>query len=280
LSIAFQLDLPFSDELVDLYVALSLLHEASLVHDDLIDRATTRRGSASVFGFNGAEKALIFGDYLFSCQELFLSKVKSFEILELFALCKQTMCEGEFFELSQKNNPDFSLDKYFFLADRKTVSLFSLIGKSLLALSSSKGLVFNSFYEDMAICLGRVYQIFNDCSDYIQIDQQPVFQDFLNKTVNYPVAKLWETGSNHDRTKIKRLFCKTNMTSAKQLFYLLKKQEAFKESYVFSKKTIDLTLDNVQKHNKIERKNFILNFFYFFQKNIFDNNSVWTELCS
>jgi octaprenyl-diphosphate synthase len=111
-------------DMVDVAVALELIHSATLLHDDIIDGCETRRGKPSAFSRYGLANTLVTGDFLFS---------KAFELCGRFeesivrwaADACISLTEGEVMQSRFRHNPEVTVDDYLEIISRKTASLFS-----------------------------------------------------------------------------------------------------------------------------------------------------------
>ena len=110
-------------------VALELLHTASLVHDDVVDESTERRGQLSVNAIYNNKVAVLVGDFLLATSLVHAGKTMSHEILEVVSGLGQDLAEGELLQLSNVSNPQFSEEIYFDVIRKKTAALFAACTK-------------------------------------------------------------------------------------------------------------------------------------------------------
>ena len=136
-------------------VALELLHTASLVHDDVVDESTERRGQLSVNAIYNNKVAVLVGDFLLATSLVHAGKTMSHEILEVVSCLGQDLAEGELLQLSNVSNPQFSEEIYFDVIRKKTAALFAACTKSA-ALSvhadDEKAEIARLFGEYIGIC--------------------------------------------------------------------------------------------------------------------------------
>ncbi|MBC7960074.1 MAG: polyprenyl synthetase family protein, partial [Vallitaleaceae bacterium] len=105
--------------------AIEVLHTATLVHDDIIDRAKLRRGRITVNDKFGAEMAVYTGDYLFTKAILMLADSMSSDKMEIVARAIKNICEGEVDQYESKYKSDISILSYLKRINRKTAILFA-----------------------------------------------------------------------------------------------------------------------------------------------------------
>jgi len=139
-----------------------MIHIATLVHDDVLDDADTRRQSATVNSLRGNEAAVILGDYLFSAAYHLCSQLDDQAVALLVAQVGMTLCAGELLQLHHREN--FSLDEatYYTIVEKKTASLIAAACK--LGASGAGEPTARRFY-DFGIALGIAFQIQDDLLD-------------------------------------------------------------------------------------------------------------------
>ena len=154
---------------VRLATVMEMLHTATLVHDDIIDNADTRRNRASVNARFGNQAAVLMGDWLYmSAFETSLQE-RSLEILDILTRLTRKMTEGELIQLTMLGKTDLTEDEYFDVLQRKTAYLFSAcceIGAILggAAKDEQKAL------RDYGMNLGTAFQLADDLLDFTAQD--------------------------------------------------------------------------------------------------------------
>jgi octaprenyl-diphosphate synthase len=149
---------------VDAAIAIELMHSLSLIHDDVIDREITRRGSVPFYIKYGFENTLLIADYIFGIIIKIISKYNKPEILRTLSYASVEMSRGEAKELYLTNNPRrIDLNEYLQIINEKTASLFAASAK-IGALLSKKPELKNDM-EDLGKNFGIIYQIKDDLKD-------------------------------------------------------------------------------------------------------------------
>lgn len=141
-----------------------MIHMATLVHDDVLDDADTRRGGATVNRLRGNEMAVILGDYLISAAYRLCSSLDSQAAALLIGQTGMTLCAGELLQLHHRDN--FSIDQptYFEIVRRKTASLIAAACR-LGAWQSGAPPETCQRFEDFGLRLGVAFQIQDDLLD-------------------------------------------------------------------------------------------------------------------
>ena len=141
----------------DLLLIGELIHNASLLHDDVIDEAKERRGKPTLASVFNSHTAILCGDYLLSLATERLIKLQNWNILKRFQNCIKRMSEAEILQYSLRNKiPD--KDEYLTIARGKTAELFAAILTSACELTNLD----KQSAEKFAINFGTLFQLKND----------------------------------------------------------------------------------------------------------------------
>ncbi len=154
---------------VRLATVMEMLHTATLVHDDIIDNALTRRGRESVNAKFGNQTAVLMGDWLYmSAFETSLEQ-RSLEILEILTRLTRKMTEGELIQLTVIGDTEITEEAYFDILRRKTAYLFSgccEIGAILAGADETVKVAL----RDYGMNLGVAFQLADDLLDFTSDD--------------------------------------------------------------------------------------------------------------
>lgn len=169
-------------------VGLELLHTASLVHDDVVDESSERRGQASVNATYDNKVAVLVGDYILSTALLHVSKTGNQRIVEYLAELGRTLAAGEILQLSNIQNQEISEEVYYQIIKNKTAALFeacAAIGALSAGASEEAVLRAGQFGQD----LGIMFQIRDDIFDYFDSKEigKPTGNDMAEGKLTLPV---------------------------------------------------------------------------------------------
>lgn len=169
-------------------VGLELLHTASLVHDDVVDESSERRGQASVNASYNNKVAVLVGDYILSTALLNVSKTGNQRIVEYLAELGRTLAAGEILQLSNIKNQEISEEVYYQVIKQKTAALFeacSIIG----ALSTGADDEEIGKAGEFGQTLGMMFQIRDDIFDYYDSKEigKPTGNDMAEGKLTLPV---------------------------------------------------------------------------------------------
>ncbi|HEX8493279.1 MAG TPA: polyprenyl synthetase family protein [Pyrinomonadaceae bacterium] len=177
---------------------MEFLHTATLVHDDIIDNAETRRNRPSINSRFGNQTAVLMGDWLYmTAFETSLSE-RSLPILDILTAVTRKMTEGELLQLTLLGRTDISEEQYFDILQRKTAFLFSAcceIGAILGSADSERQKALGSY----GLQLGTAFQLADDLLDFTATDEvlgKAAGADLLEGKLTLPLIYLLEQDSS------------------------------------------------------------------------------------
>lgn len=157
-------DASVTDAHVTIAAVCEMIHMATLVHDDVLDEAETRRKGATVNRLRGNETAVILGDYLFSSAYHLCSTLGTQQAALLIGACGMTLCTGELLQLHHRENLSLDEQTYFEIVKRKTGSLISVACR-LGAMQSGADAGLAARFAEFGLKLGVAFQIQDDLLD-------------------------------------------------------------------------------------------------------------------
>ncbi len=168
-------------------VSLELLHTASLVHDDVVDESTERRGQLSVNAIFNNKVAVLTGDYLLATSLVHAEQTHSHPIIQLVSSLGQDLADGELLQLSNVSNHSFSESVYFDVIRKKTAALFAACTKAA-AFSVGVGEDEAEFARLLGEYIGICFQIKDDIFDYFDSKEigKPTGNDMLEGKLTLP----------------------------------------------------------------------------------------------
>lgn len=172
-----------------LAVAIELIHMATLVHDDVIDGAATRRGLPTVRVKWGDPLALYTGDYLFARALAIVARYGNEQISRLLAAISLRMCEGEIEQIATAGKIELGIGEYLRRIKRKTAILISAccwIGGIASGAPAEQARRLKKF----GYYLGMAFQITDDLLDFVSTEQRcgkPVASDLRQGIITIPV---------------------------------------------------------------------------------------------
>ena len=197
---------------ISLAAVVEIIHSATLVHDDVIDAAETRRGRLSTNAQFGNHTSVLAGDWLYMQAFQIALRQRNFRILDILISLTQMMVEGELIQLERIGKIDVSEADYMDLVDRKTAALFSACSR-LGALTSSADPETELRMGDYAWNLGMAFQLVDDVLDFTARESvlgKPVGNDLREGKVTLPLIYALESATPAEREGIEGILRDNN----------------------------------------------------------------------
>jgi octaprenyl-diphosphate synthase len=207
---------PSTDCARRLAAVVEMIHTATLVHDDVIDLAKTRRGRPSSNAVWGNHISVLAGDWLYMQAFQVALRERNFHLLDILISLTQMMVEGEVLQLERLQRLDITEADYMELVDRKTASLFSAcacLGATAAGASESD----EAKLGDFAWNLGMAFQLVDDILDFTSSEKilgKPAGNDLREGKVTLPVIYLLEEASSSERQAIESVVVDGNYQQA------------------------------------------------------------------
>lgn len=196
-----------SDAAIRMAAVVEMIHTATLVHDDVIDVADTRRGRPSANVIWGNQRSVLAGNWIYMQAFQIALRERNFAILDLLLNLTQMMVEGELLQLERLRRIDISEADYMELVDRKTASLFSTCAR-LGALVGGADEDTERRLGEFAWNLGIAFQLTDDILDFASCESilgKPVGNDLREGKVTLPLIYALLTAPEKDRAAVQRV---------------------------------------------------------------------------
>ncbi len=188
---------------VQLAAVVELIHTATLIHDDVIDEAETRRGDASTNAIWGNHTSVLAGDWLYMQAFQIALRVRDFHLLDLLISLTQKMVEGELLQ-ARLIGRMVERHEYVELVDRKTASLFSACAR-LGAIAGNATDEEELRLGHFAWNLGMAFQLIDDVLDFTATEEvlgKPVGSDLREGKITLPLLAALESASPSERDEV------------------------------------------------------------------------------
>ena len=193
---------------------VELLHTATLVHDDVVDEADTRRGMASINALWKNKVGVLLGDYLLSRGLLLALDAGDADLLHVVSDAVRRMSEGELMQIEKARKLDITEASYFRIISDKTASLIAAC-MALGALSADAEPAAIERAKAVGESLGLAFQIRDDLFDYDGIDiGKPIGLDLQERKMTLPLIAALDAATTADRARIRRLVRKRKKRAA------------------------------------------------------------------
>ena len=222
---------------INLAACVELIHNATLLHDDVIDESIIRRGIKTSNSIWGNQSSILVGDYLFSrCFEMMVAD-GSLEILKLLSSTSAKIAQGEVLQLEYKGDIEILEETYFDIINLKTASLFAAAAK-VGACITNRIKKEKDALESYGKNLGLAFQIADDALDYFSkknIFGKEIGKDFFEGKITLPIIFLCQRANRSEKLYLEKIFKKKNRTKEDfaEILSLIKKYDSI--NYCFKR---------------------------------------------
>ena len=236
---------------VTLAVCIEFIHNATLLHDDVIDTGKIRRGKLSANQIWGNKVSVLVGDYLLSRAFKLMVKNKSLKLLEILSQTSLILARGQIQDVGNNQNVNLTEKKYLSIIDAKTAELFR-ISCFLPTIITDQDKRTQKIFNDFGFNFGMAFQLSDDVLDYFGDSSKmgkSVGKDFFEGKVTYPVIHCFKKSDKKSKKIIAKLFFKRKR-SKKDLALILdlmKKTNTYKSSIEFVRKYAEKAKTNINK---------------------------------
>ena len=248
---------------INLAACVELIHSATLMHDDVIDNGTLRRGKKTLNKIWDNHSSVLVGDYLLSrCFEMMVED-ENIEVLKLLSSTSSKIAQGEILQLQHKGEVDMLEETYLKIISAKTAELFAAATK-VGAILSNKQNKEKEALEFYGRNLGLTFQIADDTLDYnseLKLFGKKIGKDFFEGKITLPIILLFQKANNEEKENLKKTFSKESRIEAdlKNTLFLIKKYNIIKECYQKAQHYINLASNSLSVFKDCEEKNILEN---------------------
>ena len=233
-------------DIVDIATAIELIHTATLLHDDIIDGADTRRGKESAFKKFGLKSTLVAGDFLFIKAFEFAGKFDE-TVVQWTADACTLLTEGEILQGHFNRNRSVTLDDYIEIVKRKTASLFHTGAKVGAYLAGASPALVDET-ERYGLNLGIAFQMVDDVLDVIghpDLLGKPTGMDLRDGNPALPIILAMKNG---DATVCEAFDCsQPTEDQIKAALNAIKNGPAIQEAKALAKRYAEVALKSIKK---------------------------------
>ena len=248
---------------INLAACVELIHAATLMHDDVIDNGSIRRGKKTPNKIWGNHSSVLAGDYLLSrCFEMMVED-GNIEVLKLLSSTSSIIAQGEILQLQHKGEVDMLEETYLKIISSKTAELFAAATKvgAILSEMKTKEKEALEFYGRN---LGLTFQIADDTLDYnseLKLFGKNIGQDFYEGKITLPIILLFQKANKDEKETLKKTFAKEerNQNDLNYTLSLIKKYDIINSCYQKAKHYINLSSNSLSVFKDSNEKNILEN---------------------
>jgi octaprenyl-diphosphate synthase len=200
-----QLCNPITDKTLRAAVALEMLHNASLVHDDVVDSSDTRRGQPAIHTQWSNKVAVLTGDYMLAKVIGLVAEVRNIRILEIVSNLGRNLSSGEMLQLHFGQSMWIDEERYMRVIDQKTAQLFQACAE---AGAESAGCTprQRTALREYGRLLGLCFQIKDDIFDYSDLEElgKPTMSDLRDGKVTLPLIEALRRAPQEEAAEIRK----------------------------------------------------------------------------
>jgi len=230
------------DQRFPMAAAMEFIHTATLLHDDVIDQATIRRGRTSANNVFGNAVSVLVGDFLCFKSFRLLTETGNLDILQLISRIAYIMSEGEVFQLIKRGDINLTEEEYLTIIEKKTAVLISAAcatGAILGSASPEKIDALSQFGKN----IGMAFQITDDTLDYTGQEQEfgkSIGKDLEEGKITLPLIFAIKQSTEEEKDKIKKIIIrkKGSQKAAREILRLIKKYNGIDYSLLCAEKFI------------------------------------------
>ena len=248
---------------INLAACVELIHAATLMHDDVIDNGSLRRGKETLNKVWDNHSSVLVGDYLLSrCFEMMVED-GNLEVLKLLSSTSSKIAQGEILQLQHQGEVDMLEETYLKIISAKTAELFAAATKVGAILSNMKNKEKEAL-EFYGKNLGLTFQIADDTLDYnseLKLFGKKIGQDFYEGKITLPIILLFQNAKDQERKELKKMFLK-NKRSENDLIYILtliKRYDIIKSCYQKAQHYVNLASNSLSAFDDSEEKHILDN---------------------
>ena len=211
------------NHLTDYSTIFEYLHAATLLHDDVVDAASVRRGISTANTVWGNQAVILVGDFLLAKSLSLAVGTDKLKVLKVLANTTTLMAEGEILQLLHTRNLDLTQEQYFEVTLRKTAALMSAacqIGAILAGVPEDQEGALTQF----GLNLGITFQVVDDILDFTGDERQlgkPVINDLKEGRITLPLIHALAHASEADHRRLKELAQDVKPETAPEILTLL-----------------------------------------------------------
>jgi octaprenyl-diphosphate synthase len=184
---------------------IEFIHTATLLHDDVVDGSTLRRGRETANEVWGNEASVLVGDYVYSRSFEMMVSLGSMRVMDVMAGATNKIAEGEVLQLLNANDPDTTQERYFEVIYRKTAKLFES-GAQIAAILAGASAAVEGAMTRYGRHLGTAFQLIDDVLDYRSDSEQlgkNLGDDLAEGKPTLPLIYALRTGNEEQRSVIR-----------------------------------------------------------------------------
>ncbi len=239
------------DDHIKLAAAVELIHGATLLHDDVVDGSSLRRGARTANMIWGNKESVLVGDYVFSRAFELMVAARDLRVLQVLSRASGVIAEGEVLQLTTQKNVETTFDTYIDVVEAKTAALFAGAAHAGAIIAGAEARAEQAL-RDYGRYFGVAYQLIDDALDYAGFDGdlgKNVGDDFREGKMTLPVVYAVARARADEKPFWRRVITEGRQTNADfdQAVTLMKRDNAIADTVACARQYADRALNELEK---------------------------------
>lgn len=255
-------------EHISLAAMVEFFHTATLLHDDVVDDSTLRRGRETANEIWGSKASILVGDYLFTQSVQLMVKAKNWAILDLMAETSHQISWGEVKQLANRHNPALTIDDYLEVIRSKTALLFAACAAIGALLGETTEEIQKGLY-DYGLHLGNAFQLIDDALDYsadVKTIGKNTGDDLAEGMATMPLLHALHHGTSEQQHLIKQALKEGGLQNLPEILQAIETTKGIEFTKQYAAQEVDFALsalqvlpDSIYKEALVELAQFAIN---------------------
>jgi octaprenyl-diphosphate synthase len=232
---------------ISLAAMIEFFHTATLLHDDVVDESTLRRGKETANSIWGSKASILVGDFLFTQSVQIMVEVGNSAILDLIANTSHQISCGEVKQLANRHNPGLEFEDYFDVIRSKTALLFAAAACVGPIISNSSTEIKDSLYA-YGLHLGNAFQLIDDALDYCSDAQtigKNIGDDLADGKATLPLIHALKYGTELQKEQIKDSLKQGSLKHLPEILIAIEQTKAIEYTKKIAAQEVDLALTSL-----------------------------------
>ena len=232
------------DQHVRAAAIIEFIHTATLLHDDVVDSSSRRRGQDSANTVFGNQASVLVGDFLYSRAFQMMVDIGDMRVMQILADATNTIAAGEVMQLMNVHDPDTTEDAYRQVIYRKTARLFEA-GSQIAAVLSGQAAAIESSMLDYGRHLGTAFQLVDDALDFAASPEElgkNIGDDLAEGKATLPLIYAMQNGSEEDREIIRNAILEGGLDQLDRITAIIESTGALQYTADKAREAADLAI--------------------------------------
>ncbi len=234
---------------IGLAAALEYFHTATLLHDDVVDESTLRRGQKTANEIWGSKACILVGDFLFTQSFQWILAARDLNILDVFADIGKNISRGEIKQLALKHRTDVKMEDYFDIIRSKTSLLFSAAAEFGACLSQASSSICVAL-RNYGLHVGNAFQMIDDALDYCSdkaITGKNIGDDLADGKMTLPLLCAIQRGTSEQIELIQKSIATGSLDYLSNIVNIIEDTKSIDRTYELAREEVSLAISELHE---------------------------------